>query len=102
MDFVRYLAPMFCCFHFPTFSFKNHWEFFTDDIVIFCVMNAQSLAQPFTGKGHKVKENFRPSQQRFPANLKTAFVNKVRLFFLSLFQLRSCYQVEAETLKSVT
>ena len=85
MDFVRYLAPIFCCFSFPTFSFKNHWGFFTDDIVIFCVLNAQSLfpvkAQPFTGKGHKVKENFRPSQELFPANLKTAFVNKVKLFF---------------------
>ena len=81
MDFARYLAPIFCCFNFPTFSFKNHWGIFTDDIVIFCVLNAQSLTQPFTGKGHKVKENFRPSQQLFPTNLKTAFVNKVRLFF---------------------
>ena len=102
MNFVKYLASIFCCFHFPTFSFKNRWGFITDDNVIFCVLNAQSLAQPFTGKGHKFEENFRPSQQLFPANLKTAFVNEVRLFFfLTLFQLRSCYQVKAETLKSV-
>ena len=77
MNFVNYLASIFCSFHFPTFSFKNHGEFITDNNVIFCVLNAQSLAQPFTGKGHKVKENFRPSQHLFPANLKTAFVNEV-------------------------